>query len=89
MDSEKALELIKWQSNLWPEWKPNDDLRALWIKQLRDYDEDVIRPVVEKYKMSKRGQFKGPRMNEILELVQLIFDISHLLKRYFVWKTLT
>ncbi len=70
MDNENALEIIKWQGNLWPEWKPNDDLRALWIKQLRDYDEDVIRLVVENYKMSKKGQFKSPRMNEILELVK-------------------
>ena len=57
--------------DLWPDWKPADELAAFWVKQIKRYpDDSIVRQAVEAHRVDSVR--RGPTMKGLATQVAIL-----------------
>jgi hypothetical protein len=57
---------------LWPNWQINKEQLKAWTKSLRHFNFDISRIAAEEHYASKQGQYREPKLYDIIERARLI-----------------
>ena len=67
MNRDQLDRIIGQIRSLWPTWAANDAQVSLWGSRLERYAEDSVSLAVDEYKTGEKGNFKNPKLNELLD----------------------
>ncbi|MGR3292532.1 MAG: hypothetical protein ACUZ9M_00790 [Candidatus Scalindua sp.] len=68
MNHIEAASVLDYMKSLWPDWKPEGHLEAVWLKQIKKFDDSVIRQAIGEYKITRDGSYKEPKIYNLLKI---------------------
>ena len=70
MDNTQATAVLSYIKSLWPDWKPEEPLERLWLKEIQRFDDSVIRTAITEFKPTPIGSRKHPNLSELLNIAE-------------------